>query len=54
MHCCVKNVYDTSAAQTYKGQLELYKKMEEIAIEKLDENDENYEKKRKQQETKAK
>jgi ribonuclease D len=36
MHCCVKNVYDTSAAQTYKGQLELYKKMDEIALEKLD------------------
>ena len=28
MECCVKNVYDTSAAQTYKGQIELYKRLD--------------------------
>jgi len=30
MECCVKNIYDTSASQTYKGQLEMYKKIDEI------------------------
>ncbi len=54
MECCVKNVYDTSAAQTYMGQLEMYKKLDEIYMENLNLEDKGYEKKRKQQEQKAK
>jgi hypothetical protein len=41
-------VFDTSATQTYKGQMESYKKLDEISSENLDENDKNYEKKKKQ------
>ena len=48
MECCVRNVYDTSASQTYKGQVQTYKKLDELAFEKLELDEKNKEKKKKQ------
>lgn len=32
LHCCIVNVYDTSATQTYRNQLILYEKIDQMNL----------------------